>query len=63
VERNIRKDPRALDELLDRTGRLIVPGVFVGDEASVGWDEERMSRLLHLSVPVANGELSSDRGG
>jgi glutaredoxin len=62
VERNIRKDPRALDELLDRTGRLVVPVVFVGDEPIVGWDEERMRRLLHLRVPLASGDIPSDRG-
>lgn len=62
VERNIRKDPRALDELLDRTGRLVVPVVFVGDEPIVGWDEERVRRLLHLSVPLASGDILSDRG-
>lgn len=61
VERNIRKDRRALDELLDRTGRLVVP-VFVGDEPIVGWDEERMRRLLHLRVPLASGDILSDRG-
>jgi glutaredoxin len=62
VERNIRKDPRALDELLDRTGRLVVPVLFVGDEPIVGWDEERMRRLVHLRVPLASGDIRSHRG-
>jgi glutaredoxin len=62
VERNIRKDRRALDELLDRTGRLVVPVLFVGDEPIVGWDEERMRRLVHLRVPLASGDIFSDCG-
>jgi glutaredoxin len=45
VERNIRKDPTARDELLARTGRLAVPVVFSGDEAIVGWDETRLAQI------------------
>jgi hypothetical protein len=46
VERNIRKDRAARDELLARTGELVVPVVFVGDEKVLGWDEERLTDLL-----------------
>ena len=46
VERNIRKDPSARDELARRTGRLLVPVLFVGDETVVGWDEPRLRQLL-----------------
>jgi hypothetical protein len=40
----------------------VVPVVFVGDEPIVGWDEERMRRLLHLRVPLASGDIPSERG-
>ncbi len=46
VERNIRKDQSARDELELRTGRLVVPVLFVGDEAVIGWDEPRLQELL-----------------
>jgi glutaredoxin 3 len=49
VERNIRKDPAARDELEQRTGRLVVPVVFIGDQQIVGWDEERLAELLELN--------------
>jgi glutaredoxin len=46
VERNIRKDQSARDELQQRTGNLVVPVLFVDDEAVVGWDEPRLERLF-----------------
>jgi glutaredoxin 3 len=46
VERNIRKDPAARDELEQRTGRLVVPVLFVGEETIVGWDEPRLQQLV-----------------
>jgi glutaredoxin 3 len=45
VERNIKQDPTARDELLARTGGLVVPVVFSGEEAIVGWDEVRLSQI------------------
>ena len=46
VERNIRKDSSAKEELERRTGRLVVPVLFVGQESVVGWDEARLRQLL-----------------
>jgi glutaredoxin 3 len=46
VERNIRKDPSARDELEARTGRLVVPVLFVDEQEIVGWDEPRLLQLL-----------------
>ena len=49
VERNIRKDPTAKAELLQRTGSLVVPVLFVGDDAVIGWDEPRLAQLLEIT--------------
>ena len=46
VERNIRKDATAKTELVERTGSLVVPVVFVDGEKVVGWDEPRLTELL-----------------
>ena len=46
VERNIRHDPEAKAELLARTGELLVPVVFVGDDRIMGWDEARLTLVL-----------------
>jgi glutaredoxin len=49
VERNIRQDPTAKAELLERTGSLVVPVLFVNDRRVVGWDESRISELLEIA--------------
>lgn len=46
VERNIRKDPSAKEELQRRTGQLVVPVLFVGEQKVVGWDEAQLRQLL-----------------
>lgn len=46
VERNIRQDPRAKQELLERTGALVVPVVFIGDNKVVGWDQDQIAAHL-----------------
>jgi glutaredoxin 3 len=51
VERNIRKDPTARTELLERTGGMIVPVVFVNGQTIVGWDEARLLELLESGTP------------
>jgi glutaredoxin len=48
VERNIRRDAGAKDELLARTGDLLVPVVFVRDAKVVGWDEPALSAALGI---------------
>jgi glutaredoxin len=50
VERNIRKDPTARQELLERTGELIVPVLFAGERTIVGWDEEALSDALRIAT-------------
>ena len=42
VERNVRHDPSAKQELLERTGELLVPVLFIGERKIVGWDENAL---------------------
>jgi len=50
VERNIRADPTAKQELLERTGELLVPVLFVGEQKIVGWDPQLLSSALGIAV-------------
>jgi hypothetical protein len=45
VERNIRKDPEAKDELLRQTGKLVVPAFAVDGEWYYGYDPEQLGLL------------------
>jgi hypothetical protein len=45
IERNIRQDPQAKEELLELTGKLVVPAFAVDGEWSFGYDPERLGSL------------------
>jgi hypothetical protein len=47
-ERNVARDAAWRDELIARRGELVVPVLYRGDEAVVGFDEERYRQLLGL---------------
>lgn len=49
-ERNIRQDPQAKAELLDLTGKLVVPVVVAGDERVVGYDPEWLEALVQTTT-------------
>ncbi len=51
TERNIRQDPRARAELLERVGSLVVPVVVAGVRYVVGYDPESLASLV-----VSGGE-------
>jgi len=46
VDRNIRQDPQAKEELLRLTGKLVVPVVVVGEEHVVGYDPDWLDRII-----------------
>ena len=46
--KNVAEDTDAREELIDRTGRLAVPVITVGDEVVVGFDRGRLQRLLGI---------------
>jgi hypothetical protein len=48
-DRNIAFEPRWRKELLDRTGEIVVPVLFVGGERVVGLDEAGLAKALGLS--------------
>lgn len=56
VERNIRQDPQAKEELLRRTGKLVVPVVMAGDVCVVGYDPELLESVVG-STEVGDVEL------
>lgn len=45
VERNIRQDPAAKDELMRLTGKLVVPAFAVDGEWYYGYDPEQLGSL------------------
>lgn len=49
VERNIRQDPQAAEELRALLGKTTVPVVVVGDQYVIGYDPERLGALLSES--------------
>ena len=50
VERNIRSDETARQELLERTGELLVPVLFVDDQKIVGWDQDVLNSALGIDA-------------
>jgi glutaredoxin len=54
-ERNIRQDSQAKAELLELTGKLVVPVVVAGDRRVVGYDPEWLEALVQPTSeePVA----------
>jgi glutaredoxin len=45
-DRNIRASEAARAELLDRTGRLVVPQLVWGDRVVVGFDPEALAEVV-----------------
>ena len=45
VERNIRQDPQAKEELLRLTGKLVVPAFVLDGKWFFGYDPERLGSL------------------
>lgn len=45
-ELNIATDGQAKNEMLQKTGKLAVPTIMVGDTAVVGFDRSKLEKLL-----------------
>ncbi|MDD4239698.1 MAG: glutaredoxin domain-containing protein [Desulfotomaculaceae bacterium] len=45
-ELNIATDDQAKNEMLQKTGKLAVPTIMVGDTAVVGFDRGKLEKLL-----------------
>ena len=46
--KNVAEDDGARAELIERTGRMAVPVIVVGDEVVTGFDRGRLQRLLGI---------------
>ncbi len=45
---DVQEDPAKRQEMIDKSGQMGVPVIFVGDEMIVGFDEARIRELLGL---------------
>ena len=45
---DVSKDEKALDEMIDRSGQMGVPVIFVNGEIIVGFNQDRIKQLLKL---------------
>ena len=46
-EHDVAKDQKARDEMVQKTGRMAVPTILVGDRVVVGYNPAELERLLH----------------
>ncbi|HET7627239.1 MAG TPA: glutaredoxin domain-containing protein [Bacillales bacterium] len=46
--KDVSQDAKAREELIHRYDSMSTPTVVIGDEVIVGFDQERMTRLLNL---------------
>lgn len=45
-EKDVVKDAQARDEMINKSGQMGVPVIFVGEDIAVGFDKRRLSELL-----------------
>ncbi len=48
AEHNVSTDLEKRKEMIERSGQMGVPVIFVGDEMTIGFDKARLSELLGL---------------
>ncbi|OGF63778.1 NrdH-redoxin [Candidatus Giovannonibacteria bacterium RIFCSPHIGHO2_02_42_15] len=48
TEYNVATDVKAREEMVQRSGQLGVPVIFVNNDIVVGFDREKLSRLLEI---------------
>jgi len=48
TEHNVATDLEKREEMLNRSGQMGVPVIFVGDEMTIGFDEPKLAGLLGL---------------
>jgi glutaredoxin 3 len=46
---DVAADPKAMDDMVAKTGAMATPVILIGDEIIRGWDRGKVSRLLGLS--------------
>ena len=45
---DVASDIAKRQEMIQKSGQMGVPVIYIGDELTVGFDEERIKELLHL---------------
>ena len=50
---NVAQDLEKRQEMIQKSGQMGVPVIFVGDEMIIGFDQERLASALGLSVATA----------
>ncbi len=48
TEHNVQEDQEKAREMVERSGQMGVPVIFIGDEMVIGFDEGRLRELLGL---------------
>ena len=48
TEKNVQKDPKLADELLEKSGQMGVPVIVIDDKAIIGFNKERLKKVLGL---------------
>ena len=47
-EVDVTKDKKALEELIEKTGKMLTPDIQIGDEIVTGFDKPKIDQLLGL---------------
>jgi glutaredoxin 3 len=45
---NVATDLQKRQEMIQKSGQMGVPVIYIGDELIVGYDEEKLKELLHV---------------
>jgi glutaredoxin-like YruB-family protein len=48
TEKNVQKDPKLADELLEKSGQMGVPVIVIDGKAIIGFNKERLKKVLGL---------------
>jgi glutaredoxin 3 len=52
TEHNVAADMEKRQEMIDKSGQMGVPVIFVGDEMIIGFDKKRLDAALGLGAPA-----------
>lgn len=53
TEHDVATDPALRQEMVNRSGQMGVPVIFVGEEMIIGFDKRKLSELLGISEETA----------
>lgn len=49
TEYDVASDPMRRQEMIEKSGQMGVPVIFVGGDMVIGFDKRRLSELLHIA--------------